>query len=267
MTSNLAWVDHSDHVIDNSRQAMRLMVEMESSVRGYELTRDPKFLDSFQDAKAQLPSQIDRLQQLTADNQLQQNRLKEIANLDNEWIDWAEQEIARHAKSPPTDDELLDGVRLIQKIREQQKNVTTEEERLLHERSHRARILGRVVLVSAVGLILLVGIVLLTVTRKELRSLTQTYEQHLQAEAEQTRQLQESREFFRITLNSLADGVLTTDAKERITFINPVGLRLTGWDNAADVRWRPVYEVLRLFDETTRVELRKPLQTLYAPEM
>ncbi len=262
LTSNLAWVDHSDHVIDNSRQAMRLMVEMESSVRGYELTRDPKFIDSFQDAKAQLPGQIDRLQQLTADNQLQQNRLKEIADLDNAWIDWAEQEIARHAKSPPSDDELLDGVRLIQKIRDQQKKVTTEEERLLHERSHRARILGRVVLVSAVGLILLVGTLLLTVTRKELHSLTQTYEQHLQAEAEQTRQLQESREFFRITLNSLADGVLTTDAKERITFINPVGLKLTGWDNASDVRWRPVYEVLRLFDETTRVELRKPLQTL-----
>lgn len=262
LTSNLAWLDHSDHVIDTSRQAMRLMVEMESSVRGYELTRDPKFLDSFKDAKAQLPDQINRLQQLTADNQLQQNRLKEIANLDNEWIDWAEQAIARHSKSPPTDDELLDGVRLIQKIRDQQKNVTTEEERLLHKRSHRARILGRVVLVSAVGLILLVGILLLTVTRKELRSLTQNYEQHLQAEAEQTRQLQESREFFRITLNSLADGVLTTDAKERITFINPVGLKLTGWDNGGEVRLRPVYEVLRLFDETTRVELRKPLQTL-----
>jgi PAS domain S-box-containing protein len=262
LSSNLSWVDHSDHVIDNSRQAMRLMVEMESSLRGYELTRDPKFLESFRQAKAQLPDQINRLEQLTADNQLQQNRLKEIADLDSVWIDWAEEEIARHAKLPPSDDELLYGVRLIDEIRSRQREVTAEEERLLHQRSQRASMLSRIVLISAVGLILLVGILLLTVTRKELRALTNSYEQHLRAEAEQTRQLQESREFFRITLNSLADGVVTTDAQEQVTFINPVGLKLTGWQNAAEVRGRRLREVLRLFDENTRVEMRNPLESL-----
>ena len=90
LTSSLSWIDHSDRVIDQSRQAMRSMVEMESSLRGYELTRDPKFLDSFKNAKAQLPDEVDRLVQLTGDNQLQQNRLKEIAKLDNAWIQWAE---------------------------------------------------------------------------------------------------------------------------------------------------------------------------------
>src|ERR1700685_2789339 len=83
LTSNLRWVDHSDHVMDSSRQTMRYMVEMESSLRGYELTRDPKFVDTFQQAKAQLPAGIDRMVELTADNQLQQNRLKEIRTLDN----------------------------------------------------------------------------------------------------------------------------------------------------------------------------------------
>jgi PAS domain S-box-containing protein len=262
LTTNLRWVDHSDHVIDSSRQTMRYMVEMESSLRGYELTRDPKFIESFQQAKAQLPSGIERMVQLTADNQLQQNRLKEIRDLDNEWINWAEQQIAQRSTKPLGEDELLYGVRLIDEIRARQRAVTSEEERLLHQRSHRAAILGRVVVVSSVGLSFLVAIVLLTLTRQELRSLTETYEMHLQAEAEQTRQLQESREFFRITLNSLADGVVTTDAKEQVTFINPVGLKLTGWDHSAEVRGRPVHEVLRVFDESTRVELRQPLKTL-----
>ena len=71
------------------------MVEMESSLRGYELTRDPKFVENFKQAKSQLPDEIDQLMKLTADNQLQQNRLKEIGNLDNAWIQWAEQEIAQ----------------------------------------------------------------------------------------------------------------------------------------------------------------------------
>lgn len=266
LTSSLSWVDHSDRVIDRSRQALRSVVEMESSLRGYELTRDQKFLDSFQDAKAQLPDQISGLVQLTADNQLQQNRLKEIATLDSAWIDWAEQEIARHSNKPPTDDELLYGVRLIDEIRARQREVTAEEERLLRERSHRATILGRVVVVSAVGLSLLVAIVLLTLTRSELRSLTENYERHLQAEADQTQQLQESREFFRITLNSLADGVVTTDARERVTYINPIGLRLTAWANAAEVRGRPVHEVLRLLDENSRTEVQKPLEIVQRDE-
>src|SRR5664279_4085780 len=72
LTSSVAWVDHSDHVMAMSRQAMRSMVEMESSLRGYELTRDPKFIDSFQQSKAQLPDEISQLEQLTGDNQLQQ---------------------------------------------------------------------------------------------------------------------------------------------------------------------------------------------------
>lgn len=263
LTSNLRWVDHSDHVIDSSRQTMRYMVEMESSLRGYELTRDPKFIDSFQQAKAQLPEGIDQLVQLTADNQLQQNRLKEIRDLDNAWIQWAEEEISQHSHKPSGNDEdLLYGVRLIDEIRARQRELTSEEERLLHERSHRATILGRVVLVSAVGLSFIVALVLLTLTRLELRSLTETYEMHLRAEAEQTERLQESREFFRITLNSLADGVVATDAQQRITFMNPIAQRLTRWEDAAKAQGRPLQEVLRLLDESTRVELRKPLETL-----
>ena len=115
---------------------------------------------------------------------------------------------------------------------------------------------------SAIGLSLLVAIVLLTLTRKELRSLTETYEMHLRAEAEQTQQLQESREFFRITLNSLADGVVTTDGQQRVTFINPIGQKLIGWEDAAEVQGRPVEEVLRLLNESTRAELRHPLKKL-----
>ena len=262
LNTSLRWVDHTDHVMNASRQAMRTMVEMESSLRGYELTRDPKFLSSFQEAKAQLPIQISGMEQLTFDNPLQRDRLRDIASLDHAWVQWAEQEIQQHSKKPPTDDELLYGVQLLDEIRARQREIVTEEERLLHQRSHKAQILGRVVVFTAVGLSLVVALVLLTLTRKELRALTDSYENHLQAEAEQRRQLQQSREFFRITLNSQADGVVTTDAEERVTFINPVAQKLTGWDNPAEVQGRAVHEVFQLMDESTRIELRNSLKGL-----
>jgi PAS domain S-box-containing protein len=266
LTSNLRWLDHSGQVIAASRQSMRDMLDMESSLRGYDLTRDRNFLAPFERAKAELPANIDSMVQLTADNQLQQNRLKDIRDLDRGWIEWAQQEIAKHADKPPTENELLFGARLMEEIRNRQREVVGEEERLLHERSNRAKTLSRVVLVTAIALGVIVAIVLLTVTRRELRSLTQSYEQHLQAEAQKTPQLQESRESFRITLNSLAEGVLATDAQGCITFINPVAQRLIGWGTPSEVQGRAAGEILHLMDERSREELQNPLEVLLRQE-
>jgi len=266
LTSSLRSVDHSDHVIDSSRQAMRTLVEMESGLRGYELTRDPKFADNFEQSSAQLPGQINRLVQLTGDNELQQNRLKEIGKLDESWVQWAEQQLSLRASQPPTEDQLLYGVRLMEQIRARHRQVVAEEERLLHQRSHNATILGRVVLVTAVGLSLLIAVVLLTFTRRELRSLTASYEEHLEAEKERTRELQESREFFRITLNSLAEGVVATGAGGEVTFINPAAQQLTKWEDVSRVLGRPLHEVLNILDESKRVRLSDPIAELVRPE-
>ena len=43
------------------------------------------------------------------------------------------------------------------------------------------------------------------------------------------RQLREQREWLRVTLHSIGDAVIATDAESRITFMNPVAETLTGW--------------------------------------
>src|SRR5450631_2565345 len=97
LTGSLRLVDHTDQVITNARQAMRYMVDMESSARGFELTGDEKFLEPFENAKSQLPASIDALSKLTSDNAIQQARIRDIRGLDQNWIQWAESEIAEHA--------------------------------------------------------------------------------------------------------------------------------------------------------------------------
>jgi PAS domain S-box-containing protein len=257
LTSSLHQVDHSDRVMANARQSMRYMVDMESSVRGLELTGDKSFLETFEQSRKQLPASVDQLVQLTADDALEQSRLKDIRDLDREWIRWAQQEIEKHADKKPTEMELLAGNRLMDQIRARQREVQSEEERLLLMRSHRASILGRIVLGTAVGLSLLTAGLLLTVTRRELRALTTTYEAHLTAEAERTRQLEESREWFQTTLNSLGEAVVATDADGKITYINPIAQQLTGWTGYVACG-RPLSEVVKIVDEFTHTELRDP---------
>ncbi|NML17218.1 EAL domain-containing protein [Azohydromonas caseinilytica] len=64
-------------------------------------------------------------------------------------------------------------------------------------------------------------------------------------------ELAEQHERLRVTLDSIGDAVITTDAAARVTWLNPVAERLTGWP-AARARGRALAEVFRLVGEHTR---------------
>ncbi len=60
--------------------------------------------------------------------------------------------------------------------------------------------------------------------------------------------LQKERELALVTLQSIGDGVITTDVDGRIVYINPTAEQLTGW-NSRDAESHPIETVLTLLDE------------------
>ncbi|MFW6221117.1 MAG: transporter substrate-binding domain-containing protein [Fibrobacterota bacterium] len=66
--------------------------------------------------------------------------------------------------------------------------------------------------------------------------------------------LRESETNLSITLNSIADGVIATDANQRITRMNPVAQQLTGW-NFENAREKALEEVVRMIDPDTRSDI------------
>src|ERR1700728_1492114 len=66
------------------------------------------------------------------------------------------------------------------------------------------------------------------------------------------------KESAQITLQSIGDGVVTTNADSTIDYINPVAEELTGW-RLEDAMGRPVEEVFRAFHEETCEPLENPL--------
>jgi PAS domain S-box-containing protein len=68
----------------------------------------------------------------------------------------------------------------------------------------------------------------------------------------------ESREFFRTTLYSIGEGVITTDAAGQVRQMNPVAEKITGWQEN-EAQGRPVDEVFRVIDERTRKEVENPV--------
>ena len=63
--------------------------------------------------------------------------------------------------------------------------------------------------------------------------------------------LRESEEKLAVTLNSIGDGVIATDAKGRVTVLNPLAEKLTGW-TLAQAAGHPVDEIFHIISKETR---------------
>jgi len=66
-------------------------------------------------------------------------------------------------------------------------------------------------------------------------------------------------ELARVTLESIGDAVVTTDVDGRITYLNPVAQRMTGW-SASEACGRPLQEVVRIIEAESREPPRDPLR-------
>jgi len=67
------------------------------------------------------------------------------------------------------------------------------------------------------------------------------------------------KERARVTLESIGDGVLSTDVSCNITYLNTQAERMTGWTRN-DAQGRPVGEILHLIDSRTRQPARNPIE-------
>ncbi|WP_374444526.1 PAS domain S-box protein [Stella sp.] len=74
-----------------------------------------------------------------------------------------------------------------------------------------------------------------------------------------TEALFEEKERLRITLYSIGDAVICTDAASRVTFMNPIAEQMTGWPMGEADR-RPLDEVFRLVDEHTGEPVASPVE-------
>lgn len=77
---------------------------------------------------------------------------------------------------------------------------------------------------------------------------------------ELVRALFEEKERLRITLHSIGDAVISTDAQARITFMNPVAEEMTGW-LGREAAGRRLPEVFHIVDEVTGETISDPVET------
>jgi PAS domain S-box-containing protein len=71
--------------------------------------------------------------------------------------------------------------------------------------------------------------------------------------------LRDQRELLQVTLSSIGDAVIATDARGRVTFMNPRAEAYTGWTQA-EAAGRPLDEVFVIHNEATHAEVESPVR-------
>jgi PAS domain S-box-containing protein len=72
-------------------------------------------------------------------------------------------------------------------------------------------------------------------------------------------ELQQQKDLLSVTLSSIGDCVMVTDKEGRITFMNPVAERVTGW-KLNEARGRSTSDVFKIINEHTRAPAENPVE-------
>ena len=72
-------------------------------------------------------------------------------------------------------------------------------------------------------------------------------------------QVYEEKERLRVTLQSIGDGVITTDSRGRVVMLNTVAEDLTGWTES-EAQGKPFSEVFCIYDEDSGASCEDPVQ-------
>ncbi len=66
-----------------------------------------------------------------------------------------------------------------------------------------------------------------------------------------------------VTLQSIGDAVITTDMDSKVTYLNPIAEKMTGWQ-LSEAKGKPILEVFRILNESTRKLAPNPVDVVLA---
>lgn len=88
-------VEHTDAVIARAHQVERKLVDMETGLRGFQLTAEPVFLQPYERANAGIKSELQMLSGLVRDNPARTEAVRRLHTRVDEWRAFAEEALGR----------------------------------------------------------------------------------------------------------------------------------------------------------------------------
>jgi PAS domain S-box-containing protein len=260
---------HTHVVLASADDLLSALTDAETGERGYLLTGDEAFLAPYLAVRDGLRGQLDALRQLTslraADPHLDalapliDAKLAEMTHL----IDLRRKRdmaVVLAAVSAGQGKRLMDAIRTeMNSIILLEDGMRTQREAEFQSDLRRMFVLLVGASVLALLLALAFAYLIYRGAQQRLKNLVHLETQHLLELQQQTNQqlaqanatLQVSEEKLAVTLYSIGDAVIATDAQGCVTLLNPLAEQLTGW-RQAQAHGRQVDEIFHIINQETR---------------
>lgn len=221
-------VDHARTVIIKLHRLSSNIKEAETGQRGYLLTNNPAFLESYYGKRQRTAELYAELKGMLAANESQKQRLEELNDLIAERFGRLEKIIRQYRQGEPYDLEASNQIMLaLSKVIDQMQQ---EEERLLEVRLEKEQLYARQAPVFIVGLCFLSIVVTLVAfyrIRKDVRSreraehlLLQSNRDLEQKVEERTREIRRNEEHYRFMTESIPHIVWTATPSGKIDYFS-----------------------------------------------
>ncbi|MBZ5544918.1 MAG: diguanylate cyclase [Acidobacteriia bacterium] len=237
--NNSRLISHTLQVLEGLQEVQSSLKDVESAGRGFAVTGQEEYLEPYKLAKSAIPQQMQRLRGMTADNPVQQQRLKTLESLTEAKLGITQSIIEARQKQGMEGAALLirtnEGQRVMDQIRQQVAAMEDEERTLLAERSQMAESHGRRAnFVIVLGTLVALGacaLASLLAQRGVLeRRRAETAMESLRRESESI-------------LNAAGEGIYRLDNQGNATYINPAAARMLGYE-PEELMGRPLHALM-----------------------
>jgi PAS domain S-box-containing protein len=228
--------------------------DAETGQRGYLLTADEKYLAPYTNALSEMHSRISALRRATSKGLVDAQEVEKIDGLISAKLSELAQTI--DLKRQHRDNEALaivfagQGKQLMDEIRDHcNKLVHDQQVGINGDLSETLKDSKIRLWLYAVGLA--INLVFLAWVCRRIFA-------EMAARDAAFTEIDRQREYLDVTLASIGDGVIVTDAKGSVTFLNEVAQQLSGW-SLPDAKGRPCSDVFNIVNETTRAIVQNPV--------
>lgn len=245
----------SRRIHELTSQLLATLTDAETGQRGYIITGRNEYLEPYHSAVAAIPEILRKLQEAAIPRPNAHHEVSALAPLVNAKLQELERTIQiRREQGLPSAEEIVKGDRgkvLMDQVRAGCDALETQTERRVTQYSAAAEASAdRLNLVSTFGSVVLLGFLGLSAITI-FRGMARRDALYGEASA--------NAELLRVSLASIGDAVIATDAAALITFVNPVAQQLTGWSDGEAIGM-PIQRVMRLVNEVTRAPVDNPLE-------
>ena len=251
-------VDRADVVILHGNRLIKLIVDEETGLRGFLLSRNPVFLGPLREADKQIEPEFNTLFTMVHRPD-QVARLHRLQDTHQRWEQKAYQEI----HSAPVDASTMEQ-RMLQRKQDMDSLRGQMDEFLnivIERRAEHSAADIEVNQYARIGLVLLLALaaaVLTLETRRIFHKLTAAYNRQIQEIELRSAESYVREQWLNITIRSIGDAVIACDTDGNVDFMNLVAEQLTGWKEA-DAKKRSLHEIFPIFNEDTRAAVENPV--------